>query len=360
MENMRRAIFITALPVEFDAVCEHLSDIKENKHDAGTIYKEGVFYSLSGRNWRVGVIQTGQGNPQAALETERAIAHFNPSHAVFTGVAGGLKDVKLGDVIVADKIYYYESGKAEQQYKTRPESSEPAYAMLQHARMLVGYTDWVKRIRGDKEKSKHRVFVGPIASGEKVIASTDSPYYLLLKQNFSDALAIEEEGFGFLRAAHANPQVQALVIRGISDLIDGKSEAEKSGSQENASRTAAAFAFEVLAGIRPKADADVKQNDSLFDADRCKQLSTLASQLYPRGPEDQHVWSRAGGSIAKLTLSSTGEANWYAAIQILKQGGGGSISFKSLILIMHDDYPHNDRVMHIMTLFNLPKRTLLD
>ena len=54
------------------------------------------------------------------------------------------------------------------------------------------------------------------------------------------------EGFGVLKAADANP-VHALVIRGISDLIDDKAEADAADTQELAARHASAFAFEVLA-----------------------------------------------------------------------------------------------------------------
>jgi len=57
------------------------------------------------------------------------------------------------------------------------------------------------------------------------------------------------EGRGFLRATHANDQVRALIIRGISDLVQGKQVADAGGSQERAARHAGAFAFALLAEL---------------------------------------------------------------------------------------------------------------
>lgn len=54
------------------------------------------------------------------------------------------------------------------------------------------------------------------------------------------------EGYGFLEAARANPEVKALLVRGISDLLDEKSATDAAGYQHVAAQNASAFAFELL------------------------------------------------------------------------------------------------------------------
>jgi nucleoside phosphorylase len=236
------AVILTALSVD-------LSDLQEEIHPQGTIYERGKFAQSQGA-WDVGVVEIGAGNPGAAMEAERAIAHFNPDIILFVGVAGGIKDVALGDVVASTKVYGYESGKTEQTFKPRPEIGLSAYSLEQRARAEARSGDWLKRL--SVTEPIPRVFVAPIAAGEKVIASTKSEVYQFLRSNYGDAVAVEMEGFGFLEAARANQQVCAMVIRGISDLIDNKAKVDKAGYQEIAARHASAFTFEMLAKLEPK------------------------------------------------------------------------------------------------------------
>ena len=86
-------------------------------------------------------------------------------------------------------------------------------------------------------------------SGEQVVASTRPDTYAFIRATYDQAVAVEMEGRGFLEALHANQQVGALVVRGISDLLDAKDVTDDEGWHDRAAGNAAAFAFEVLAKL---------------------------------------------------------------------------------------------------------------
>ncbi|WP_448204979.1 ABC-three component system protein [Azospirillum sp. sgz302134] len=238
----RTAVILTAIPVETGAVLQHLSN-RTVETVTGMVFYIGNF-----GDWRVAVTTTGEGNDQAAAATERAIAHYAPEAAVFVGIAGGLKDVAIGDVVVAEVVYPYEKGKqTDERFQPRPKSHRPHFEPYQQGQALVLDSAWWTRLR--QSVPDGTVFTGPVAAGEKVLSTTKADLYLSLRNHFDDALAVEMEGYGFLGTVYKNSSVKGLLVRGISDLLKDKSITDAEGSQEIAADRAAAVAFEILARL---------------------------------------------------------------------------------------------------------------
>jgi hypothetical protein len=108
------------------------------------------------------------------------------------------------------------------------------------------------------------------------------------------------EGYGFLSAAFAYPNIQAIVIRGISDLIDGKNDdaiEPEQIRQEKASFHASAFAFEILSKLEiaspeSKNNNPETSNTSLNLAQRQRieqQQETLQSEWLLRSDKLRHL-----------------------------------------------------------------------
>jgi adenosylhomocysteine nucleosidase len=329
-----QVLIITAIEPEYKAVRNHLVNLKTAVHpDSKTRYEIGV----GPNSVSVAIAEIGAGNANAGIEAERAISFWKPEYAFFVGVAGGIKDVQLGDVVAATTVYGYESGKANDEFRLRPDFGASSYELVQLAMDVRRSDHWLNRIHPFIPPAP-KCFVGKIAAGEKVVASTKSDTYHLITKHFSDALAVEMEGIGFLKAAFQN-QMYATVIRGISDLIDGKAHADSKGYQEIASRNAAAFAFEMISLLYSELHKETINTE--FD---WKKLEELAVTLYPKGPEDRSIWERAGGDISILTNEDNRKQMWRSALRELRKGGGSVITKLSLISEILKDYPNNNEL----------------
>jgi nucleoside phosphorylase len=236
-------VIVTALDVETRAILRQLGSWSEETVD-GTVLYRGTF-----NDWNVAAVEVGPGNIAAAALASRAIAHCKAEVALFVGVAGGIKDVALGDVVVASKVYGYESGKAAASgFQPRPDLQHSAHGLEQRARAISKRTAWRARLDKSVGRTDPNIYVGPVAAGEKVVASTRSATAKFLRKHYGDTLAVEMEGRGFLEAVHIN-SVLGTVIRGISDRLSGKAVADKAGWQRKAADAASAVAFEMLATL---------------------------------------------------------------------------------------------------------------
>ncbi|WP_193318023.1 MULTISPECIES: phosphorylase family protein [Streptomyces] len=244
-------VILSALPVEYDAVRRHMKGVREVELPQGTLLEVG---GVVGVDWRVALVETGPTNTRAALIAQHVIEHYAPQALCFVGVAGSLKDdVRIGDVVAATRIYGYHGGREGRDgFSARPTAWEPSHRVDQLLRSARRNEPWAFLRPEERETTAPpEVHLAPIAAGDVVVDSRDSTTARRIRRHYNDAVAVEMESHGVTQAVRMRNDVETLVVRGISDGADGnKSRADAEGSQQLASRNAAAFALRVLRDLR--------------------------------------------------------------------------------------------------------------
>jgi nucleoside phosphorylase len=253
-----RVVILTALPAELAAVRGQLQlagEVRSNTISGGQIHLIGKF---AGQHvtWEITCVLSEQTNSAAAAALVNAINTDKPNVAIFVGVAGGIakNGAALGDVVAATRVIAYEGGKEKKDgLQPRPLDLASSFNLKQVAAHMLLDDAWQQRIlsREPCVRSAFHAHLEPIAAGGKVVASSTSATARLIEQVAPRAVAVEMEGAGFLEAASRFQTVSGIVVRGISDLLDGKAEADRQGWQRQASANAAAFAFELLSRFQP-------------------------------------------------------------------------------------------------------------
>ena len=246
------AVVLCALQVEYRAMRALLAEPVERELAGGALFEEG---SLPGSHWRVAVGELGEGNVGAGILAERAMSFFQPQIVLFVGVAGSLKDdLLVGDVVVTTRVDAYTGGKAADDFFARPRTWDAPFRIEQRAR-AVARASWPPSDLSRIDGAPPAVQFKPIAAGDIVLTSRESPLFAHLRAHYNDAVAIEMEGTGLAQAAHMNDNLPALVIRGISDTTDpeapGKDAYDRAGWQPRAAAHAASFAVALLRALDP-------------------------------------------------------------------------------------------------------------
>lgn len=237
-----RIALLTPIEVEYQAVRAFLESVREEAEE-GLYYTIGQFQGQH-HTFQIVLRQTGSRNSQVALATERVVRLYQPEIVILTGIAGGVKDARIGDVVVGTQAYGYEAGKStDAGFASRPNVLPYSWELVELAQHIARKDQWRERI---SDNIASQVFFGAIASGDQVVASTRSEAYEIIKAHYNDTLALEMEAIGFARAAAHHRHILSINIRGVSDLLDGKNAAHDAANQPLAAQRAAAFVFELL------------------------------------------------------------------------------------------------------------------
>lgn len=211
---------LTAIEVERKAICNIFGLGDRDRVRRGVrVYWRGRLPLANGEFYEIVVAQAlDMANVDAALLTSDTIRDWRPGAALLVGIAASAhKDVKLGDVVVASEVYYYE------RTKISPEGGKPEPRLIAADATLWSrvstVAEWggvVLVARPDGSVESPAVLHGIIASGEKVIADAEARDRIASAHR--KILAIEMEGFGVSRAVWQSfDRVRHLDIRGICD-----------------------------------------------------------------------------------------------------------------------------------------------
>ncbi|WP_432838092.1 hypothetical protein [Dactylosporangium sp. CA-092794] len=242
-------VILTALPLEYEAVRRYLpGTVIRSVHPAGTVFEIAAI----AEPWRLALSFVGRGGYGTAVYAERAIAAFAPSAVLFVGIAGALReDLRLGDVVIGTHVHPFQIGREEDGgFKPQPRTWAASAALVQQANQVLQDGAWRSGLSSTGARAP-RAVLAPLAAGEIVLNAKKSPSARVLREQYSDAAAVEMESAGLAAAVERNPLVHALPIRGLSDYADGNKDlTDRDGrNQPRAAEHAASFAYALVQAI---------------------------------------------------------------------------------------------------------------
>ncbi|MET8976705.1 hypothetical protein ABZX85_13915 [Streptomyces sp. NPDC004539] len=301
MNRTADVIIFTALPVETAAVRFHLDGPLTERVVSGSVFKLGTFTGRHVR-WTVALHETGPGPEGAAALVALAVAALSPRYVFFTGIAGGLKDVTHGDVVAGRHVYDYQSGvDGPEGVRPRVHGFPTAHDLVQRAQVVAGENEWQARIEEPAPDDRPQAYVKPIAAGSKLVTDPASTTARLLHDVAGDAIAVEMEGYGFLRGAHISSGVGALVVRGVSDLLVDKGSANDRTRQPAAARNAAAFTYELLNQLGDSRTHRPGLGTEVLDA---RTTGAHGGATAGFGPDDTFVVVGPDGAVERWALDT--------------------------------------------------------
>jgi len=172
----------------------------------------------------VQALTPGQHSAIAAYENLRQ--HYDPRVVVLVGIGGGIhRDVRLGDVVVATRVVYYDLRKETASGIIHRGQEREAPAEIGHA-INSFFTDHdPAEFSVEDPGGRTRVMrmrTGPIGSGDAVIADHRAKIRAYLASFNDKILAVDMEAGGLSQACHEQSATSGrphgwAVIRGISD-----------------------------------------------------------------------------------------------------------------------------------------------
>lgn len=175
------------------------------------------------------------GMSASAILATKMIAKFKPRYLIMTGIAGGVKNkgLNLGDVIVADPCFNYESGK--RVFENGQSVFKPDYKQIrldgtvnQILRRIAGQTAALHLIHDeccyDKPNNALQIAIGVFGSGAAVLS--DPQIINLVIHHQRKLIAFDMEAYAVMLSGFlaCEPKPTTVVMKSISDFGEGKND----------------------------------------------------------------------------------------------------------------------------------------
>lgn len=178
------------------------------------IISDKTFYIGKFQNHSVVVVKSGIGKVNAAITTTILATKYNVRIVINTGIAGGLKPAKIGDIILAKGIAYHDV--------SLTEIDDVPYGKMGDDPLVVKVDEsFLQKAKDVFEKLGYEYRCGNLVSGDKFI--TSSKDIRKINRNVNDIIAVEMEGMAIAVTAFKF-KIPFISIRGISDIIQAKNQ----------------------------------------------------------------------------------------------------------------------------------------
>ena len=190
-----------------------------------------TFYIGSINKKEVAIVKSNVGKVNSARSAQMLIDNFDIRIVINIGTSGSVdNNLNIGDVVVADRLYQYD------------------FDVTAFGRKLGEIENIGECIYTDKNilnKISKDLIVGGIASGDKFITCMEDKTFIRDKFN---VMCIEMEGASIAQVCYLS-NIPFLVIRSVTDKLDGTSEVDFVKFLEYSSRKVANILKDIIEDI---------------------------------------------------------------------------------------------------------------
>ena len=228
---MKKIAILGAMEIEIQPILAKLDNYKTVE------YANNKYYLAAYKDKELIIAYSKIGKVFSSLTATIMIEYFGAQALLFTGVAGGLQDLKVGDMIAATATVQHDVDITTFGY---PHGKIPISGVeIKTSDMILRYA---KDVAKDLGLDLH---TGIIATGDQFICSAEKKDFVA---NEFDAKAIEMEG-GSVNLVCNEMDVPSLILRSISDTADGDASENFDEFAKTAAQKSANFVINLVERI---------------------------------------------------------------------------------------------------------------